>query len=171
MAPNCNNASLKLLLLRMCKFPFRRPEECVIRFSVAVVVEPFSRSSGLNRKCGGVSRNGDGSRSRSGDRQAPSRRRHRAELIRFRWRGERRLFACALAAASEASSHQLRGAMRPGRSVSTKNELQAFRSAEALIRRRRTCYPYADPDSRRSSDHQSRSRQRETRAGNSFFRP
>ena len=73
-------------------------------------------------------------------------------------------------AADLAPAHQVHGAMRPGRSVSSKNESQPFRAAEALIRHLRKSRPDADPDFHRSAYHPSRSRRRDIRR-RCVFRP
>ena len=70
-----------------------------------------------------------------------------------------------------AGSRQVHGAMRPGRCVSSKNGLQAFRSAEAQIRHCRSEFPMAQLIPVRRSDNPSRSRHRKARAGRPFFRP
>ena len=62
------------------------------------------------------------------------------------------------------------GAMRPARGVSSKNDPQAFRSAEAPFRHRPPNDPFAHMILGRPSEPPSRSRHREARAVGSFFR-
>ena len=84
--------------------------------------------------------------------------------------GATRLCAAAVSV-RPAGSRQVHGAMRPGRCVSSKNGLQAFRSAEAQIRHCRSEFPAAQLIPVRRSDNPSRSRRRKARAGRPFFRP
>jgi hypothetical protein len=62
------------------------------------------------------------------------------------------------------------GAMRPARTVSSKNAPEARPFAEAPIRHQRVETPVIQPIGRRPSDHPSRSGQRQDIAGGGFFR-
>jgi hypothetical protein len=66
---------------------------------------------------------------------------------------------------------RVRAAMRPGRLVSSKNASQASRSAEAPFRQCPSEHPVAQLIPARLPDNPSRSRHREPRAEDAFFRP
>jgi hypothetical protein len=70
-----------------------------------------------------------------------------------------------------AGRRQVRGAMRPGRCVSSKNGPQASPSAEAPFRQWRTDHPDPHMMPVRPSENLSRSRHHQARAGGPFFRP